>query len=77
MASWAVPSWVTGEQLQRFIANLEGAAAENYGNKALDGTITISDTTDSKGQNVLRVAVTGRTVGAQQLAADKNFTKDA
>jgi hypothetical protein len=65
MASWVIPSWVTGELLQRFVANLEGAAAENYGNKPLDGTITVPDTTDSKGQNVLRVVVAGRTAGPQ------------
>jgi hypothetical protein len=48
MASWAVPSWVTGEQLQRFTQALDGVAASNYPNKALDGTITISDTTNSE-----------------------------
>jgi hypothetical protein len=67
---------VTGETLQRFAQVLDSVAANNYPNKALDGTVTISDTTDSKGQNVLRVAQTGRSVGAQQLSADKNPTYD-
>jgi hypothetical protein len=76
MASWVIPSWVTGETLQRFSQALDGVAASQPGNKVLDGTVTLSDTTDSKGQNVLRVAVTGRTVGSQQLSGDKNPTYD-
>jgi hypothetical protein len=75
MASFVVPSGITGEQLMRFAQGLEGVAASQPTGRVLDGTVTISDQT-SNGQPILRVAVTGRIVGAQQLAADKNPTYD-
>jgi hypothetical protein len=61
MASWAIPSTVTHDQALRLAKNLMGVLAEQGGGgaRAIDGTITVSDTT-SNGQVVLRVAVTGR-----------------
>jgi hypothetical protein len=70
MASFVVPSGITGEQLSRFAKSLQGVAAEQPTGRKIDGTVTISDQT-SNGQPILRVAVTGRT------NANANVTLDA
>jgi hypothetical protein len=59
----------------RFSKGLQGVAASMPTHHVLDGTVTLSDQT-SNGQPILRVAVAGRIVGAQQLSADKNPTLD-